>query len=109
MCTNYITKIFQNCFQAAGLVWRCGVLDWLRIPRVVARTCDLTFGRLLRSQAPSQGALGATLELQRQQQMELLEQQLQINRARDNRTRHVSQFKLFFIDFRNVYLIYFLI
>jgi hypothetical protein len=100
MSSFKVFKLNANCYlclQAAGLVWRCGVLDWLRVPGVVARACNLTFGRLLRSQAPAQGALGATLELQRQQQMELLEQQLQINRARDHRTRHVSRHSVCYI------------
>ncbi|CAB3370442.1 Hypothetical predicted protein [Cloeon dipterum] len=86
--TSSANAVTALCGIAAGLVWRSGALNWLRLPSFVARACDLTIGRLLRSQPPSQGALGATLELQRQQQMELLEQQLQINRARDHRTRH---------------------
>lgn len=66
-----------------------GIHRWLVIPRVVARACDATFGRLLRSQPPAQGPIGATLEIQRQQQMEQLEQQMLMARARDQR-RHAQ-------------------
>ncbi|KAF4526996.1 hypothetical protein B566_EDAN001543 [Ephemera danica] len=75
----------------------CGVLlgiqRYLVIPSVVARACDATLGRLLRSQPPTLGPIGATLEIQRQQQMEQLEQQMLMARARDQR-RHAQQHDL---------------
>lgn len=78
--------------QAAGLFYRWGFLGiphWLVVPKVIARACDATLGRLLRSQPPAQGPIGATLEIQRQQQMEQLEQQMLMARARDQR-RHAQ-------------------
>ncbi|KAJ9595953.1 hypothetical protein L9F63_012846 [Diploptera punctata] len=45
----------------------------------------MSVGWLLRSGAPQEGAIGATLEIQRAQQLELLEQQVLLSRARDVR------------------------
>jgi len=52
------------------------VRRWLRVPRWLAAACDATLGRLLASAPPVEGPMGATLELQRQEQMERLEQVL---------------------------------
>lgn len=74
--------------QVAGLLYRWNMLriqDWLVIPDWLARLTDLTLGRLLASSPPADGPMGATLEIQRQEQMERLEHQmlLQNQRSRD--------------------------
>ena len=53
------------------------------VPNWLARGCDLTLGRLLASSPPVDGPMGATLDIQRQEQMERLEQQMLLQRTRD--------------------------
>ncbi|UYV70177.1 UBAC2 [Cordylochernes scorpioides] len=68
------------CSLAAGLVCRYNVLNIRRaisVPQALAKLCGLTLGRLLKSAPPTQTSpLGATLEIQRQQQLDMLEQHL---------------------------------
>ena len=52
---------------------------------------DLTFGRLLSSSPPADGPMGATLEIQRQEQMERLEHQMLLQRSRDGPPRQVNE------------------
>lgn len=59
--------------------------QWFLVPRWMAKLSSMSVGWLLRSGAPQEGAIGATLEIQRAQQLELLEQQVLLNRARDVR------------------------
>ena len=68
------------------------VQSWLRIPNIVAKICDKTLSWLL-SSSPSTEALpmGATLEIQRQQQVEALEQRLILNHAREMRGQQARQ------------------
>lgn len=90
--TSTASFVSGLCGVAAGLFYRwelLGLQRYLVIPNVVARACDATLGRLLRSQPPTLGPIGATLEIQRQQQMEQLEQQMLMARARDQR-RHAQ-------------------
>ena len=61
------------------------------MPRWIARACDITLGRLLVSSSPVDGPMGATLELQRQEQMERLEQQMLLQRSRDARRQNIGQ------------------
>lgn len=58
---------------------------WFRVPRWLGRACGVSFGWLLSSKAPDDTDIGATLEIQRTQQMEVMEQQMLLNRARDVR------------------------
>ena len=85
--------------QIAGLMYRYNVLylrRWFVVPRWLARVSSMSVGWLLRSGAPQEGAIGATLEIQRVQQLELLEQQVLLNRARDVR-RQVSSLTCVYI------------
>ena len=59
------------------------IQNWLVIPDWLARVTNLTFGRLLASSPPADGPMGATLEIQRQEQMERLEHQMLLQRSRD--------------------------
>jgi hypothetical protein len=61
------------------------VQKWLMVPNIVAKFCDKAFGWLLYSKEPKQLQVGATLELQRQEQAEMWEQQYFYNRAQDFR------------------------
>lgn len=87
--------------QAAGLLYRWNVLkiqDWLVIPDWLARLTNLTLGRLLSSSPPADGPMGATLEIQRQEQMERLEHQMLLQRSRDGPPRQAMNNFLFFIQ-----------
>lgn len=81
--------------QSAGFLYRwnlAGVQQWLVIPSWMAKICGATFGSVLASTAPVDGPMGATLDIQRQEQMERLEQQILLQRSRDARQlRQVSQ------------------
>ena len=58
----------------------------------MAKICGVTLGSLLASTAPVDGPMGATLDIQRQEQTERLEQQIILQRSRDSRqVRQVSQ------------------
>jgi hypothetical protein len=80
---------FQSVLlQVAGLMYRYNVLymrRWFLVPRWLAKLSSMSVGWLLRSGAPQEGAIGATLEIQRAQQLEILEQQVLLSRARDVR------------------------
>ncbi|KAL8588268.1 hypothetical protein ACOMHN_008571 [Nucella lapillus] len=67
--------------QTAGLLWQQNFLkiqSLVFVPRFVSRTFDGLFGRWLRSGRPRtlDSPLGATLELQRQERLERLEEQM---------------------------------
>ncbi|CAN7997084.1 unnamed protein product [Ixodes hexagonus] len=84
--TSKETAICGLCSLVAGALCRWNVLylgSLLRVPWWVGRLCSSSVGRLLRSGAPQEGPLpmGATLDIQRQQQAELLEMQLLHRRA----------------------------
>ncbi|XP_060073044.1 ubiquitin-associated domain-containing protein 2-like [Ylistrum balloti] len=69
------------CGLFCGILWRIDFLKvqtTLKIPKFVASLSCSTLGRILESKAPSgdNTPMGATLELQRQEQMEHLEQQM---------------------------------
>lgn len=85
---SWPTWLSAACGVAAGAWLRRDLLAvrrWLRVPRWLAAACDATLGRLLASAPPVEGPMGATLELQRQEQMERLEQQMMLQRTRDAR------------------------
>ena len=52
--------------------------SWIRFPGLLGSICKKTLGNMLKTPAPSDlnKAIGATLEIQRQQHMEQLEQQM---------------------------------
>jgi len=73
------------CSLLAGLLFCSPVVDKFRLPGWIGRLCDVTIGRFVRSSAPDGGGLqGATLEIQRSQQAEAIEQQLMRARNRHN-------------------------
>lgn len=78
------------CCLIAGVICRWNIFrirDVIRIPSLVAKLASGTLGWIMQSSPPQEGAvpMGATLEIQRQQQMEILEQQVLLSRA--NRSR----------------------
>merc|ERR1711974_307580 len=78
----------------AGMLLRSNFLwlqNWLVVPKFLAKTSQMLFGWLIDSPAPEQGAIGATLEIQRSQQMEVLEQHLIQQQARANVRRIPNQ------------------
>ncbi|KAJ4442425.1 hypothetical protein ANN_04011, partial [Periplaneta americana] len=86
--TSVATAISGLCGIVAGLMYRYNVLylrRWFLVPRWLAKLSSVSVGWLLRSGAPQEGAIGATLEIQRAQQLEMLEQQVLLSRARDVR------------------------
>ncbi|XP_023702139.1 ubiquitin-associated domain-containing protein 2 isoform X1 [Cryptotermes secundus] len=93
--TSAATAISGLCGIVAGLMYRYNVLylrQWFLVPRWMAKLSSMSVGWLLRSGAPQEGAIGATLEIQRAQQLELLEQQVLLNRARDVRRQQGQGF-----------------
>jgi len=67
--------------QLSGMIYKNDILrmqSWLRVPRPVSTLAGHSLGRLLRTPCPTdlQAPMGATLELQRLQHVERLEQQL---------------------------------
>ncbi|PSN56710.1 Ubiquitin-associated domain-containing protein 2 [Blattella germanica] len=93
--TSIATGISGVCGIIAGLMYRYNVLylrRWFVVPRWLARLSNMSVGWLLRSGAPQEGAIGATLEIQRAQQLEMLEQQVLLSRARDVRRQQGQGF-----------------
>ncbi len=71
--------------QISGALIRRNALwihRWTRVPDSLASLCHRFFGQLIESGPPAQGMMGATLEIQRAQQMEAIEQQLFRQQAR---------------------------
>lgn len=93
--TSIATGISGLCGIVAGLMYRYNVLylrRWFLVPRWMAKLSSMSVGWLLRSGAPQEGAIGATLEIQRAQQLEILEQQVLLSRARDVRRQQGQGF-----------------
>ncbi|XP_018015377.1 ubiquitin-associated domain-containing protein 2 [Hyalella azteca] len=77
--TSPATAISALCGVVSGLIYRHNVLYIQRltfIPAVVGRFAAATLGPLLASAPPQETLTGATLELQRQEEMELWDQQM---------------------------------
>ena len=77
--------------MTAGILYRLNFLyikSWTRIPSSVSSFCHQALGWLLYSRPPSEGALpmGATLEIQRQQRTEYMEQRMLLAQAQRFRT-----------------------
>ncbi|RWS30354.1 Ubiquitin-associated domain-containing protein 2-like protein [Leptotrombidium deliense] len=83
--------ICSICGLIAGIICRFNVFNvcnYLKIPKSVAKVSEDLFAWLLASNPPEGDNLnGATLEIQRQQQIELYEQQMMLSRARELRER----------------------
>ncbi|XP_064638744.1 ubiquitin-associated domain-containing protein 2-like [Lineus longissimus] len=82
------------CGILSGLLYRLDlgkIQGWFKVPTRLANVAAKTLGWLLRSPPPmNQSGMGATLEIQRQQQMERMEQQLARARQRDFRNRGIQ-------------------
>eukprot|EP00057_Strongylocentrotus_purpuratus_P002524 XP_003724694.1 PREDICTED: ubiquitin-associated domain-containing protein 2 [Strongylocentrotus purpuratus] len=70
----------------AGILYRLNFLyvkTWVTIPETLSSLCHGAFGWLLSSRPPNEGAvpMGATLEIQRQQRTELMEQRMLLAQA----------------------------
>ncbi|XP_072180253.1 ubiquitin-associated domain-containing protein 2-like [Diadema setosum] len=78
----------------AGTLCRANFLfvrSWARFPSFMSLVCRRTLGWLLSSRPPSEGTvpMGATLEIQRQQRVEYLEQRMLLAQAQ--RYRHLQR------------------
>ncbi|XP_013415280.1 ubiquitin-associated domain-containing protein 2 [Lingula anatina] len=79
--TSIESVLVAGCGLISGLLYKANFLkikDWFHVPNFVAGIADKTLGRLVKTETVQQinTPLGATLELQRQQEIELLEEQL---------------------------------
>ncbi|CAG7785520.1 unnamed protein product [Allacma fusca] len=86
--TSPATVVSALCGIIAGLIYRANLFKVqrvLRVPDVVARCCDKALGWAFNSNEPKQQHMGATLDIQRQEQAELWEQQYLYSRAQDFR------------------------
>lgn len=92
MSTNKGCMVTGICCLLAGLICRWNVFriqNWIKVPSFLSRIAAVTIKRLLNSSPPQEGTLpmGATLEIQRQQQLELIEEQMILARAQEFRDR----------------------
>lgn len=91
LSTSKETAVCGLCSLVAGIVCRWNMLwvsSLLRVPGWVARLCGATVGWLLCSSPPREEPfMGATLDIQRQQQAEMLERQLLLQHARGHASR----------------------
>ena len=87
-------------FQVAGILWRVNFLKiqtFIQVPKFVSKLFSSTLGRLLdTSEQVDQNlqTFGATLELQRQENLERLEQQLlmqSIRNSQNGRNIHIGR------------------
>ncbi|KAG0715110.1 Ubiquitin-associated domain-containing protein 2 [Chionoecetes opilio] len=88
--TSAATAISAFSGIIAGIFYRYNILYVQQVPWVpgwLARGASATLARLLASPPPPEGPAGATLELQRQEQIESWEQEMMMNRAREMRNR----------------------
>jgi len=86
--TSHATLISALCGLVAGILYRKNIFKvqkWLVVPAFVCRACDKMFGWFLHSSEPKYKQMGATLELQRQEQADLLEQQYYYSRTQEFR------------------------
>ncbi|XP_033096100.1 ubiquitin-associated domain-containing protein 2-like [Anneissia japonica] len=81
-----MNAIFALCGIFMGILHRCnvfGIQQWFTIPQSVAEFFSSTLGPVFRSNPPQPltQPMGATQEIQRQQRLELLEQQMLLAQA----------------------------
>jgi len=84
--TSRGSMVSAFCCLISGVITRCnflGITENFKIPKSWSNLVHSTFGWLLESEGPHEGQyeMGATLEIQRQQQAELYEQQMLLNMA----------------------------
>lgn len=80
LLTNKESLLAGICGMVAGIIYRFNLFHvqrWLKLPEFMTGAVSRTFGNLFASQGPTSQpyAMGATIEIQRQQQMEHYEQQ----------------------------------
>ncbi|GFQ68898.1 ubiquitin-associated domain-containing protein 2 [Trichonephila clavata] len=90
--SNKESMISGICSLLAGVICRWNflhVVDIVKVPKIIAKCFGTCLGWILDSSPPAENAvpMGATLEIQRHQQLEMMEQQLLLSRARDARDR----------------------
>ncbi|XP_072114940.1 ubiquitin-associated domain-containing protein 2 isoform X1 [Mobula birostris] len=93
------TNIWILAFSGllSGIMYQCNVLrvqQLLCVPKWVARCASFTLEPLLSSADPTHETpigMGATLEIQRQQRAELLDQQIMLAQLNQNNRRHRGQ------------------
>jgi len=79
------TLVSSVCGLVSGLIVYCTSLQRLSLPRWIGKVFSSTLGRIINSKASKDsGLMGATLEIQRVQQAEAMEQQLLRARNRYN-------------------------
>ncbi|KAF8792379.1 Ubiquitin-associated domain-containing [Argiope bruennichi] len=87
------------CSLLAGVICRWNflhVLDIIKVPKFIAKCFGACLGWILDSSPPVENSvpMGATLEIQRQQQLDLMEQQLLLSRARESRGGNSGRFHI---------------
>ncbi|KAG8190678.1 hypothetical protein JTE90_001287 [Oedothorax gibbosus] len=96
MSSNKESMISGFCSLLAGVICRwnfLSVLDIIRVPKFLARLSSMCLGWVLDSSPPPEDSvpMGATLEIQRQQQLEMMEQQMLLSRANSGRFHNRQQ------------------
>jgi len=80
--------IMAVCCILTGLIIKSNgiwIQKWCVVPKFIGSICEFMFGWIVNSSPPEEGAIGATLEIQRSQQMEAIEQQFM---QQQNRVTH---------------------
>ncbi|XP_055940054.1 ubiquitin-associated domain-containing protein 2-like [Argiope bruennichi] len=95
--SNKESMIAGICSLLAGVICRWNflhVLDIIKVPKFIAKCFGACLGWILDSSPPVENSvpMGATLEIQRQQQLDLMEQQLLLSRARESRGGNSGRF-----------------
>lgn len=88
--TVYIFMLLS--LQVSGILYRCNIFyvkNWLKLPSFIINIAKKTIGRVFHSGNPPVQVqpMGATLEIQQQQQMEWFEQQMLRRREGELRQR----------------------
>ena len=91
-----ITGCWLDVFQLSGMLYKNDVLrmqSWLRVPRPICTLAGHSLGRLFYTPCPTdlQAPMGATLELQRLQHVERLEQQMMWAQLAHQASPHAAQ------------------
>ena len=78
---DWMLRLLLDAFQLSGMLYKNDILhmqSWLRVPHPISTLAGHSLGRLFYTPCPTdlQAPMGATLELQRLQHVERLEQQM---------------------------------
>jgi len=87
----FVASIIAGFLVRKNFLW---AKQWIRVPKIVASVTDKLFGWLVNTEAPSTSELlGATLEIQRTQTAELMEQRMirQQQNMFEERNRRVNR------------------